>query len=156
MKIISRHFKKNDTEHIHRTQHHQQQARTLAIQLHHEYGAPQHHPPMPPTKAAGRIKQNHRGYPTATPLSTLEYSGVVRFGWARERRHRLMGCMFWAEFGRGGVAPWPNRESRWADLIGPSIPAEKINHTTINRRWPLYVRRLAVGRNGGPVCGDGN
>jgi hypothetical protein len=47
-------------------------------------------------------------------------------------------------------------ESRWADLIKPSIPAEKINHTTINRRGPLYVWQLAVGRNGGPVCGDGN
>ena len=31
-------------------------------------------------------------------------------------------------------------ESRWADLIGPSIPVLKINHTTINRRGPLYVR----------------
>ncbi len=47
-------------------------------------------------------------------------------------------------------------ESRWADLIGPSIPAEKVNHTTINLRGPLCVRRLAVGRNGGPVCGNGN
>ena len=47
-------------------------------------------------------------------------------------------------------------ESRWEDQIRPSIPAEKINHTTLNRRGPLYVRRLAVGQNGGPVCGDGN
>ena len=47
-------------------------------------------------------------------------------------------------------------ESRWADLIGPSIPAEKVNHTTINLRGPLCVRRLAVGWNGCPVCGDGN
>ena len=47
-------------------------------------------------------------------------------------------------------------ESRWADLIGPSILAKKINHTTINRRGPLYIRRLAGGWNGGPVCGDGN
>jgi hypothetical protein len=31
-------------------------------------------------------------------------------------------------------------ESRWADLIGPSIPVLKINHTTINRRGSLYVR----------------
>ena len=31
-------------------------------------------------------------------------------------------------------------ELRWADLIGPSIPVLKINHTTINRRGPLYVR----------------
>jgi hypothetical protein len=27
----------------------------------------QHHPPMPPTKAMGAIKQNRRGHPTATP-----------------------------------------------------------------------------------------
>jgi hypothetical protein len=47
-------------------------------------------------------------------------------------------------------------ESRWADLIGPSISAEKINHTTINCRGPLYIWRLAGGWNGGPVCGDGN
>ena len=31
---------------------------------------------------------------------------------------------------------------RWADRIGPSIPAEKINHITINCRGPLYVRRF--------------
>jgi hypothetical protein len=47
-------------------------------------------------------------------------------------------------------------ELQWADLIGPSILAEKVNHTTINRRGALYVQRLAVGRNGGPVCGDVN
>ncbi len=30
--------------------------------------APQHHPPMPPTKATmGAITQNRRGHPTATP-----------------------------------------------------------------------------------------
>jgi hypothetical protein len=28
-------------------------------------------------------------------------------------------------------------KSRWAVLIGPSIPARKINHATINRRGPL-------------------
>ena len=31
-------------------------------------------------------------------------------------------------------------ESRWADLIEPSITVLKINHTTINRRGPHYVR----------------
>ena len=36
-------------------------------------------------------------------------------------------------------------ESQWADLIGSSIPAEKINHTTINHRGPLYVRRIGHG-----------
>ena len=30
-------------------------------------GAPHHHPPMPPKKAMGAIKQNRRGRPTATP-----------------------------------------------------------------------------------------
>ncbi len=31
-------------------------------------------------------------------------------------------------------------ESRWADLIGPSVMVQKIEHTTINRRGPRYVR----------------
>jgi hypothetical protein len=39
----------------------------LTIQLHNEFSAPQHHPPMPPTKAMGAITQNHRGHTTATP-----------------------------------------------------------------------------------------
>ena len=70
--------------------------------------------------------------------------------------------------GKGAAAPyngvqnmgkiWPvggfdtRAKLQWEDLIGSSILAEKMNHTTINHR----VRRLAVGRNGGPVCGDGN
>ena len=33
----------------------------------HMNSAPQHHPPMPPTKAMGAITQNRRGHPTATP-----------------------------------------------------------------------------------------
>jgi len=36
-------------------------------------------------------------------------------------------------------------ESRWEDQIGPSIPVQKINHTTINRRGPLYVRQIGRG-----------
>jgi len=47
-------------------------------------------------------------------------------------------------------------ESQWKDRIGPSTPVQKINHTTINRRGPLYVGESAVGQNGGPVCGDEN
>ena len=39
----------------------------LTIQLHNEFSAPQHHPPVPPTKAMGAITQNRRGHPTATP-----------------------------------------------------------------------------------------
>ena len=31
-------------------------------------------------------------------------------------------------------------ESRWADLIGPSIPVRKIDHTPIKHRGALYVR----------------
>ena len=83
----------------------------------------------------------------------------------------VLGCgLFWT--GEGAAAPFIGvhilgeiwlaggfdtlAESRWEDRIRPSIPAEKINHTTINRRGLLYVQRLAVGQNGGPVCGDGN
>ena len=38
----------------------------LTIQLHNEFSAPQHHLPMPPTKAMGAITQNLRGHPTVT------------------------------------------------------------------------------------------
>ena len=30
-------------------------------------------------------------------------------------------------------------ELRWEDQIGPSIPVQKINHTTINRRGHLFM-----------------
>jgi len=36
-------------------------------------------------------------------------------------------------------------ESRWEYLIGSSIPVQKINHTTINHRGPLYVWRIGRG-----------
>ena len=36
-------------------------------------------------------------------------------------------------------------ESRWEDRIGPSIPVQKINHTTINRRGPLNVWQIGRG-----------
>jgi hypothetical protein len=47
-------------------------------------------------------------------------------------------------------------ELRWADLIGASIPVRKIEHTTITVGAPIMFGELAVGLNGGPVCGDGN
>jgi len=63
--------------------------------------------------------------------------------------------------GKGATAPfigvhilgkiWPAggfdtlAESRWDDRIGPSIPVQKINRTTINRRGPLYVWRIGRG-----------
>jgi hypothetical protein len=34
-------------------------------------------------------------------------------------------------------------ELRWADQIGPSIPFQKINHTTINHQGPLYVQQIS-------------
>ena len=36
-------------------------------------------------------------------------------------------------------------ESQWEDRIGPSIPVQKFNHTTINRRGPLNVWRISRG-----------
>jgi hypothetical protein len=110
---------------------------------------------MPPTKAMGATTQNRRSLPTATPLSTLWYSGVVRLGRARERRHRLLGCIFWAKFG------WPGgfdnlAESRWEDRIGPSILVQKstIPQSTVGGLF--MFGESAVGWNSGPVCGDGN
>ena len=56
--------------------------------------------------------------------------------------------------GEGGAAPFIGvhilgedtlAESRWEDRIGPSIPVQKINHTTINCRGPLNVRRIGRG-----------
>jgi hypothetical protein len=47
-------------------------------------------------------------------------------------------------------------ELRWADRIGPSIPAEKINHTTINRRGPLYGRRIGRGTERRPCLWQRN
>jgi hypothetical protein len=47
-------------------------------------------------------------------------------------------------------------ESRWEDQIGPSIPVQKstIPQSTIGGLF--MFGELAVGWNGGPVCGDGN
>ena len=36
-------------------------------------------------------------------------------------------------------------KSRWEDQIGPAIPEQKINHTTINRRGSLNVWRIGRG-----------
>ena len=36
-------------------------------------------------------------------------------------------------------------DSRWEDRIGLSILVQKINHTTINSRGPLYVRQIGQG-----------
>jgi hypothetical protein len=36
-------------------------------------------------------------------------------------------------------------ELRWVVLIGPFIPAKKINHATINCRGPLYGWRIGRG-----------
>ena len=47
-------------------------------------------------------------------------------------------------------------ESRWEDQIGPSIMVQKstIQQSTVGG---LFIfGKSAVGRNGSPVCGDGN
>ena len=112
----------------------------------------QHRPPMPPTKAMGAITQNRRGHPTATPWSTSWSSGALRFRRARERRHRLLGCIFWAKFGRrGGLIPWPNRDGRTElDRLSQSKNST-IPQSTVGGL--LLFGESARGRNGGPVCG---
>jgi len=109
---------------------------------------------MPPTKAKGEKKQNRRGRPTTTPLS----SRGTRV-WYDSDGRQSGGTVSWGAYSGRNLAGGgfdTLAELRWADLIGPSIPAEKINHTTINCRGSLYVQRLAVGRNGGPIYGDRN
>jgi hypothetical protein len=115
----------------------------------------QHHPPMPPTKAMDAITQNRRGHPNATPLSTPWYSSVVRSGRARERRHCLMGCIFWAKFGQqGGLIPWPNCNGRTElDRLSRSKKST-IPQSTVGGL--LMFGESAGGWNGGPVCGGGN
>ena len=55
-------------------------------------------------RPTGGIKQHRRGRPTATPLSTLGYSSVVRFGQVREQwAAPFNGVLFWEKFGRRGV-----------------------------------------------------
>ena len=46
-------------------------------------------------------------------------------------------------------------ESRWEDRIGPSIPAKKSTMPQSTVGGLFMVGESAVGRNGGPVCGDG-
>ena len=48
-------------------------------------------------------------------------------------------------------------ELGWADLIGPSIPVLKTRTIPQSTVGGLFMfGESAVGRNGGPVCGDGN
>jgi hypothetical protein len=72
----------------------------------------------------------------------------------------VLGCCL-IRTGDGSAAPfngvhilgeiWPGgvfdtlAELQWDDLIGPSIPVLKINHTTINRQGPIYGRRIGRG-----------
>ena len=74
--------------------------------------------------------------------------------------------------GKGAAAPyngvqnmgkiWPvggfdtRAKSQWEDLIGSSILAEKNNHTTINRRGPLYGRRIGRGTERRPCLWQRN
>jgi len=74
---------------------------------------------------------------------------------ARERRHRLLGCIFWTKFGRRrGLIPWPNRDGRTElDRLSWS---KKSTIPQLTVGGLLMFSELAGGRNGGPVCGDEN
>ena len=81
--------------------------------------------------------------------------GVVRFGRVREGRHCLLGCIFWAKFGRwGGLRPWPNRDGRTELNRLSHSKKSTIPQSTIGGSF--MFGESAVGWNGGPVCGDGN
>ena len=101
-----------------------------------------------PTAPSAHASYKGYGFDNAKPLwaphrNTMMDVVVLGFGRARERRHRLLGCIFWAKFGwRGCLLPWPNRNGRTKlDHLSRS----KINHTTINRRGPLNVWRIGRG-----------
>ena len=99
--------------------------------------------PLSPTKAMGRIKQPPRPphHNTMIDLVVLGY-GPIQMGEGAAAPFNGVHIM-------GEIRPAGGfdtlAESRWAVLIGPSIPARKINHATINRRGPLYGRRIGRG-----------
>ncbi len=65
------------------------------------------------------------------------------------------GCIFWAKFGRrGDLIPWPIRDGRTElDRLSQSKKST-IPQSTVGG---LFIfSESAVGRNGGPVCGDEN
>ena len=65
------------------------------------------------------------------------------------------GCIFWAKFGRrGDLIPWPIRDGRTElDRLSRSKKST-IPQSTVGGLF--MFSESAVGRNGGPVCGDGN
>ncbi len=65
------------------------------------------------------------------------------------------GCIFWAKLGwRGDLIPWLIRDGQTKlDRLSRSKKST-IPQSTV--RGLFMFSKLAVGRNGGPVCGDGN
>ncbi len=65
------------------------------------------------------------------------------------------GCIFWAKFGtRGDLIPWPIRDGRTElDRLSRSKKST-IPQSTVGGLF--MFSESAVGRNGGPVCCDGN
>jgi hypothetical protein len=119
------------------------------------------------TSTTPQHNRKHNRAPTA-PSAHASYKG---YGWNKtkppRKPHRntmidvvVLGCGP-IRMGEGAMAPFIGvhilgkiqpaggfdtlAESRWEDQIGPSIPIQKINHTTINRRGPLYVWRIGHG-----------
>jgi len=112
-------------------------------------------------------KHNHTPCPTA-PSAHASYKGYgfnnTKPPWHPHRNimidFEVLGCGP-MRTGEGAAAPFIGvhilgeirpaggfdtlAESRWEDRIGPSIVVQKINHTTINRQGPLYVRRIGHG-----------
>jgi len=119
----------------------QEQNITSTTKLPHNHEHNRDHLPVPPTKAMGAITQNRRGRPAGL---TSCYSGVVRFRRARRERRRryLLGCMFWAKFGRrGGGANRDGRTglNRLSRSKKPTIPQSTVG------RGPCYDRRIGRG-----------
>ncbi len=67
----------------------------------------------------------------------------------------FIGVQFWAKFGRrGGLIPWPNRDGRTKlDRLSWSKKST-ISQSVVGGLF--MFGESAVGRIGGPVCGDGN
>jgi hypothetical protein len=99
---------------------------------------------MPPTKAMGAITQNHRGHPTIDVV-------VLGFGpiWTGEGAAApFIGVHILGEIRPAGGFD-TQAESRWEESKNSTIPQSTVGGL-------FMFGELAVGRNDGPVCGDGN
>ena len=97
---------------------------------------------MPPTKAMGAKPPRPPHRNTMIDVVVLG-CGPIRTG--EGAAAPFIGVHIMGKIWPAGGVITTLAESRWEDQSGPSIPVQKINHTTINRQGPLNVWRIGRG-----------